>query len=86
MIYPVTIAPRKWRKIIRDEMVRNRVCQRDLISRTKLAHVIRTRHAVFRRLHDELGIGAYAIARELGFHHTTVYHALGMLPSKRKAA
>lgn len=86
MIYPVTIAPPDWRPIIRAELMRYRISQRDFLSDGRRWYMTAARRSVFRRIRDELGVPPYRIARELGFNHTSVYHALGMLPSKRKAA
>lgn len=81
--YQVTIGPVEWRDLISQELSRNWISQNDMISMSRLRNIVSARHAIFRRLHGELGISAYKIARELGFHHTTVYHALGRLSGKK---
>lgn len=56
--------------------VTTKVSARDITSDSRYANIVRARHIYFYALHSVFGYPTAKIGRLLGYHHTTILHAI----------
>jgi len=74
--------PRSWRPIMEEEMTRDQVSIKDVLTGKYVRHLFRLRQRIWKRLEAERGATPSDIARAFECHHTTVSYALGRLNRK----
>lgn len=74
--------PDAWRPIIEEEMNRAQMSFRDVMSKYRSKRHGSVRRAIWKRISDERGASAPAIARAFGYDHTSVLYQIGTLKMK----
>jgi len=75
----------EWRGIAEEEMTEYQCSWNDLISKSRMDHIVKARWSIWRRLSDERGATAYRMSKVFGVHHTTILNALGTLAGDKRA-
>lgn len=75
----------EWRGIVEEELSRFQCSYRDACSKSRAAHIVKARWAIYRRLDDERAATSWRMRELFGQHHTTILNALGMLTGDKRA-